>query len=44
MSTTMIVPIAFFAVAAIVILIALGWVLVNERRRHRRTKWTNRKS
>ena len=36
MSTGMIISIAFFAVAAIVILLAVGWVLINKRtqRRH----------
>jgi hypothetical protein len=43
MSTSMIIPIAFFAVAAFVILVALGWVFVNTRRQHRHTKSTNRK-
>jgi len=38
MSTGMIIMIAFFAVAAIVILVALGWVLVNKRTQHRRVK------
>jgi FtsZ-interacting cell division protein ZipA len=38
MSTIMIIMIAFFAVAAIVILVALGWVLVNKRTQHRRVK------
>ena len=35
MSTSMIVPIAFFAVAIIPILVALGWVFVNKRTQHR---------
>lgn len=35
MSTGMIIPIVFFAVAIILVLIALGWVLVNKRTRHR---------
>ena len=38
MSTIMIVMIAFFALAATVILVALGWVLVNKRTQHRRVK------
>ena len=36
MSTSMIVTIALFAVAAVAILIALGWVLVNKRTQRRR--------
>jgi regulatory protein YycI of two-component signal transduction system YycFG len=35
MSTGMIIPIVFFAVAIILILVALGWVLVNKRTHHR---------
>ena len=35
MSTGMIIPIAFFAVAIILILVALGWVVVNKRQRRR---------
>jgi uncharacterized protein HemX len=38
MSTGMIIMIAFFALAAIAILVALGWVLVNKRTQHRRVK------
>lgn len=36
MSTGMIISIAFFAVAALVIVIALGWVLANKRTQRRR--------
>jgi uncharacterized protein HemX len=35
MSTSMIITIAFFAVAIILILVALGWVFVNKRTQHR---------
>jgi uncharacterized protein HemX len=35
MSTGMIIPIVFFAIAIILILVALGWVLVNKRTHHR---------
>lgn len=38
MSTSMTISIGFFVVAAIVVLIALGWVLVNKRKQHRRAK------
>jgi uncharacterized protein HemX len=38
MSTSVIITIAFFAVAAIGILIALGWVLVNKGKHHRHVK------
>jgi uncharacterized protein HemX len=38
MSTGMIIVIAFFAVAAIAILVTLGWVLVNKRTQHRHAK------
>src|ERR1700739_386082 len=38
MSTGMIIVIAFFAVAAIAILVVLGWVLVNKRTQHRHVK------
>jgi regulatory protein YycI of two-component signal transduction system YycFG len=38
MSTSMTISIGFFAVAAIVVLIALGWVLVNKRKQHRHAK------
>jgi len=38
MSTSMIITIAFFAVAAILILVALGWVFVNNRTQHRHAK------
>ena len=38
MSTSMIIPIAFFAVAIILILVALGWVVVNKRQRRRHVK------
>jgi hypothetical protein len=38
MSTSMIITIAFFAVAAMSILIALGWVLVNKRKHNRHLK------
>ena len=38
MSTGMIIPIAFFAVAIILILVALGWVVVNKRQRRRQVE------
>jgi uncharacterized protein HemX len=38
MSTSMIIPIAFFAVAIILILVALGWVVVNKRQRRRQVE------
>ena len=38
MSTSNIISIVFFAVAAILILIALGWVLVNKRKHNRHLK------
>jgi uncharacterized protein HemX len=38
MSTGIIIMVAFFAFAAIVILVALGWVLVNMRTQRRRVK------
>lgn len=36
MSTGTIIPIAFFAFAAVIVLVALGWVLINSRIRRRR--------